>query len=268
MIGSRAMIGRASVIPGLLVALLGAEPSVANAQGSSDCDSKVKPAPGRIGYKKRSYGCEGLFVGLQSAPLGVQVVSLVRGSIAFDTTQSLMWVSVGGDRVPSPAPVRVVGRARQANLHWALDTEVSPGKALTWDLREVIRPAELRSETIGLYGVMAPTENAPGGPVFVPLEISKAPPAPAASGNAGQSLQLIVRVPAAGQLCWSMRPHGSAAATDSSCKKINPVGGNADGYFEIEIPSTAPRAFDVILRWRPRHLNRFGNPVRLSIQRW
>ena len=69
---------------GLVVALVALAPRVAMAQ----CDASVKPAPGEVGYKKRPYACEGMYIGLQSAPVGVQVVSLVRGALRYSKTPS------------------------------------------------------------------------------------------------------------------------------------------------------------------------------------
>jgi hypothetical protein len=260
------LIARASAIVWVGFALNAVASGVASAQGGSDCDLKVKPAPGHIGYKKRPYGCEGMYVGLQSAPLGVQVVSLLRGTLAFDDTRSVMFVSVAADTAALKAPVRVVGRTRRANLHWAFDGQVEPGASLKWDLREVVRPAELVSETIGMYGMSSRRPDGSGGPIFVPLLVSGSP---STSVDRSAPLEVIVRVPAAGSLCWSLTSDGSAGETSPPCEWISPMGGNPDGYFLITIPPEKP-GNRLALRWRVRGAgpaSLTGSPVYLTIQR-
>ena len=263
---ARGVIPRASAILCAAVVLTIIDTSAASAQRKTDCDLKVKPAPGDIGYKKRSYGCEGMYVGLQSAPLGVQVVSIVRGTLAFDSATHLRYVFVGADSKSVSSDVRVIGRARRANLHWAFDGEVSPGRPLTWDLREVIHNAELKSETVGLYGLVSPAAGATGGPSFVPVAIRGSPDADPT--KAGESVELIVRIPAAAALCWSIArvSEERKQGIPKKCTAIDPFKGNADGYFQITIADPEPGEHQLALRWRVRGTHEWpGAPVHLRL---
>jgi hypothetical protein len=255
------------VAAGGFAALVAIVPVPAAAQ----CDASVKPAPGEVGYKKRDYACEGMYVGLQSGPIGVQVVSLVRGALRYTSelpADGLLYVKVRHRSHRLDPRVRVIGRARQANLHWALDGAVRFDSVLRWDLAKVVRPMRLENTSIGLYGVthrLGPDANL-GGPVFVPLEVTPSEdPAPT------EAVELVVRVPAAAEICWSVSKRDAPPAEGLSAQctpKVGPIDGNADGYFRIVIPPMSDGEHRVAIRWRPRGAQAFGNPVHLSVQFW
>jgi hypothetical protein len=258
---------RRAVVLGLVVTLCALVPALAAAQ----CDPSVKPAPGEVGYKKRSYACEGMYIGLQSAPVGVQVVSLVRGSLRYardSRSDSVLYIKARHNTAHLEPRVRVIGRARQANLHWALDGSVRVDSVMRWDLATVVRPMGLDSPKIGVYGLA--TRRGPdgslGGPVFVPLEVTR----DSASART-QPVELIVRLPLASELCWSLA-EGKAAqtfATMAPCTPtVSPIDGNADGYFRIEVPPQPAGDHRLAIRWRPRGARAFGDPVHLSVHFW
>ena len=251
---------------GLGVALVALAPRVAMAQ----CDASVKPAPGEVGYKKRPYACEGMYIGLQSAPVGVQVVSLVRGALRYSKTpsDSVLYVKARPSASRLEPEVRVIGRARQANLHWALDGAVRVDSQMRWNLKAVVKPMELDSAKIGVYGLARRRgpDGSLGGPIFVPLEITRAR---ATSGS--EPVELIVRVPMAAELCWSTRnaDEPQPVANTPRCEpRISPTDGNPDGYFRIVIPPQPEGERQLAIRWRPRGSQAFGDPVHLSIYFW
>ena len=253
----------------LAVALLLAVPVSSAAQ----CNASVKPAPGEVGYRKRPYACEGMYVGLQSAPVGVQVVSLVRGTLSYakdSRGDSVLYIKVRAPTRQLAPRVNVIGRARQANLHWALDGTVHVNGQMRWDLTTVVKPMELDSAKIGVYGLA--TRQGPdgslGGPIFVPLEVTR----DTAPAYTPESVELIVRIPLASALCWFLgdEVNERAFATSPSCITpiVRPLDGNSDGYFKIAIPAGSEGAHRLAIRWRPRSGQTFGKPVHLSIFFW
>lgn len=257
---------RAAGGAGLAILLVALAPRPAGAQ----CDASVKPAPGAVGYQKRPYACEGMYIGLQSAPVGVQVISLVRGTLDDITkderSDSVVYIKVRHKGPRLDPEVRVIGRPRQANLHWALDGTVRVGSYIRWNLGTVVKPMELDSAKIGIYGLakLHGADGTLGGPVFVPLEVTRD------SGDTGaDEMELIVRIPMASELCWSLAEGKAAqkfAMTPSCVRKVPPI--NSDGYFRIEIPKQPPGERALAIRWRPRGAANFGDPVHLSIHFW
>ena len=252
---------------GLAILLVALAPSLAGAQ----CDASVKPAPGEVGYKKRPYACEGMYIGLQSAPVGVQVVSLVRGTLRYakdSGSDSVLYIKARHNTKLLERDVRVIGRARQANLHWALDGSVRAGSEMRWDLGTVVKPMDLDSTKIGVYGLAKRTgpDGNLGGPIFIPLEVTRGS-APAST----EAVELIVRVPLASALCWSLptETDAHAFATTSRCARIvRPIGGNSDGYFKIDLPPQSEGEHRLAIRWRPKYGQAFGRPVHLNIYFW
>ncbi len=234
---------------------------------AQQCDRSVKPVPGELGYKKRDYGCEGMYIGLQSAPLGVQVVSFVWGAFRYDPSDEVLSIRVGEISGSANPVVRVIGRPRQANLHWAFDGEARLNRPLYWDLRKVVKVVELGSENIGMYGVTSRTGGL-GGPIFVPLGFG--PPY-----ERSDSLELIVRIPAAAELCWLPPQAADVPPPSDGCalpwRRPAPLlAENPDGYFRILFARPSPGESKLGLRWRPRGRlahgeTRLGDPVYLSI---
>ena len=229
------------------------------------CDASIKAAPGDIGYRDRGYACEGMFIGLQSAPHGVHVVSFVRGALRYHLgIDSIVDVGVGDVGSAVRPSVRVIGRARIPNLHWAFDGVVQPNSRLAWDLGKVVKRQGLGSESVGMHGV-ATRATGLGAPIFVPLDVGHS--------HAGDSLELIVRAPAAAELCW-MKMEKTEIQSTQGCRspwalaKSAPEG-NPDGYFRIALPTPPAGEARLALKWRPlggmaSGQRRFGEPVYLT----
>ncbi|HEX6048354.1 MAG TPA: hypothetical protein VFZ21_03775 [Gemmatimonadaceae bacterium] len=230
-----------------------------------DCPLPVTARADPTGYQPRGNRCEGMFVGLHSAPLKVQVVSLVTGGLRYDLAQdTLLYIHVP----PLPAKlssVRAVvlqGRGREANLNWALDASTGLSSSLTWELSQVVRPRGITSNRIGL-AAQART-SALGDPLFIPLGVSRDP---TARPGTGDSLELIVRVPGASGARW-------AFATDTGCRGGEGAGCrgavrlNVDGYFRIVIPPGPEGEATLAVFWRPRGTQKYNAvPEHLRIYR-
>lgn len=218
----------------------------------------VEAQPGDAGYKPRGERCEGMYIGRQSAPINIQVVSLVKGGL--DVPQSVEEVEI---RIPEALAdslsknVSIVGDTREANLHWALDSTdpLRPGEAIPWNL-EVLRKVGLKSERLGLYG-RTTHESGLGGPIFVPVVVT----APGASVPSDEPIELVFRIPAAAGACWS-------DGTGNGCRQPASLL-NADGYFRIEIPPGEPGPATLAFRWRPSGSPTWSEtPETLTIYRW
>lgn len=233
--------------------------ALAPAGASSQCALSVRPKPGDTGYRERDQRCEGMYVGLQSAPLNVQVISLVKGGLSYRLDSEIREIEV---RVPAALAndaelekrVLIVGRAREPNLNWALDGFASPGSPMNWKLDDVVRKEQLSSDRIGLFGETKRTDGM-GGPVYIPLEVSRS------AGAQAATIELIVRIPPAAAASWSV-------GTGADRKPAEPL--NADGYFRIVLPATpAPEKTRVAVYWRPRGESRMSDvPEHLRIFRW
>lgn len=180
-----------------------------------------------VAYRDRDNRCEGLYVGLQSAPLALQVVSLVKGGLDVDIADRVVTLAVPSAESLSThglaVDVDILGRAREANLNWALDARAADleDRQLEWDLT-VVREAGLEVDRLGLFGE---TRKEHGSPVYVPLDVQRDASAPG-------TIEFVFLLPAAAdaRLCTEYnacaiiaRPHTTAA-------------GYFDGYFVADLP--------------------------------
>lgn len=243
----------AAFLAGLLAA--GLWPQWLHAQ-PRECALKVEPQRGDTGYRERGQHCEGMYVGLQSAPLNVQVISLVKGGLRYDLSRDrVLYVHVPTlpDQL-NAGDVLLQGRGREANLNWALDAPVPVGKHLTWDLTEVVVREQLPSSRIGIAGQIQASDL--DAPVYIPLLISKSVQTPAVP----DSLELVVKIPGASAARWAFA---------SSGKKHPAERLNVDGYFRIVVPPGEEGETALNIYWRPRGRPAFNEaPEHLRIYRW
>lgn len=223
---------------------------------SGQCRSSVRPQPGDLGYRDRSYACEGFYVGTQNAPLGVQVVSFLRGGwppdlerdqpVTVHAPPGLRQTSSLGD------DVLVVGRARTDATRWALDGSASPDRPMVWDLSKVFTHSSLEFDQVGLFGE---TSTGLGGPVFLPLGVG-----PHQEGEA-RPTELVVRVIGAADVCWAFHP--ASQCTEGAAPLP------ADGYFAIDLPSpNEPGEARLLVWWRQQGEAGWGAPESVRIYRW
>ncbi len=221
----------------------------------AQCALEVKPRPGETGYRKRDYGCEGLYVQLQAANINVQVVSLVRGALPLEGGSDVMQIHVAPHLAGLRDSVAILGRGREANLNWALDWYARPGQPMTWRLDQVVRAVPLEASRIGVLGRTVKASGL-GGPVYVPVSVRN-PRAPAPTGV--EPIELVIRIPLAGSVEW--RLSGADEWT-----RIPPE--NGDGYFAIPLPPGPTGETDFELRWAPRGTREYGAPESLRILYW
>lgn len=241
-----------------LASCLGAD--LVRAQQTTDaaCALSVKTDNTRTSYQKRDYGCEGIYVGLQSAPLNVQVVSLVRGPFELDQDVASLVI-----RTSPPAELdrdfslrtRVLGRAREANLNWAMDGFAKADSPMVWNLRAVVHPLALTGDQIGVTGLRE-RQSGLAGPMFVPVAITAAgAPLPHQA-----PIGMIVRIPAASAVQWRLSPDDAWIVAEDVHA--------TDGYFGIALPAGPPAMLRVLVRWRARGTPSWGETERLSVYRW
>lgn len=187
-----------------LGAVLGGAAVSAQQPTDAACALNVKTDGASTSYQKRDYGCEGIYVGLQSAPLNVQIVSLVRGT--FDLGQDVRSMMIRTGPLAGPDSdlslrTRVLGRARKANLNWAMDGFAKADSPMVWNLHAVVHPLALGTDQIGVTGL----RERPGslaGPVFMPVAIT---PTDAALPPRAP-IEMVVRIPAASAVQWRLSP--------------------------------------------------------------
>lgn len=274
--GSMGRAARALVaLLGVSAALgAGAWPRVAEAQ-RADCPLKVRPKSGSTGYQNRDTTggvvCEGMFIGEQSVPLNVRVVSLLKGGLGYalgdSPGNSQLYVHLppsSADLSPSQ-PVVVQGRARRANLNWALDATVRPGSSgLPWDLDWTIHPEALPGDQLGLFGQIRTSEL--GDPLFVPVVVSRSRSMPAAAPG---PIALVIHIPGAARVQWfDASSRASCPGQKDACHEVK----GTDGYFAIPIPrltGESPGILPIGILWRARGRPAFNDiPELLRIYRW
>lgn len=223
----------------------------------AQCPLKARPRPGATGYQPRLDGCEGLYIQLQSAPINLQVVSLVRHALRVPEGDTAH-VHVPANPESLRTPITIVGRGREANLNWALDGDARPGAPLRWLLKAVVRTVDLDAERLGIFGETRKA-NGLGGPIYVPVDVRGVrEPYPGHAGAVPPPVELVLRIPGAGALEHRM------SGTD--WVRETPI--NGDGYFAIVIQSPEQGVRSVEIRWRPSDSLRPGPPESLSIFFW
>lgn len=228
-----------------IAALLLAMPAAAVGQR---CALQVTGTRDPTAYRPRpdDARCEGMYIGLQAEPLKVQPVSFVRGGLrlpAFTGSAPIpRLVALVRPLAPPAAagPMMLLGRGAEANLNWALDADIRAGVTFNWNLSDVVLPAGLTDDRIGVFALADPTSAPQDGPVLVPLEVI----APDATPATRDDLELIVRIPGAAGARWSLE--GDSVQRDAESL-------NADGFFRIWIPAGAPAGIGrIAITWRHR----------------
>ena len=155
------------------------------------CDNRLRPISGNLGYGWRKPGalCEGLYQAPVTAT-GLDVVSLLRGKLRFDLDRDRqLRVSAPDLSGLASGPVRVRAVALPLKTYYRMDATLPADHALVWPVGEVLYPARLNADRIGVFGwVGSETDK-----TFVPLMV-----VPKEGGTApaiGAPLELMVRSP-------------------------------------------------------------------------
>ncbi len=218
----------------------------------AQCDPSLRAVGESTGYRKRAYGCEGLYVGLQSAPLAVQVVSLTKGSLHHEARGAELRVvpPPGLDLTNLMSGIQVIGRARAPNLNWALHGITTRDREMRWNLNEVVIPAALELRRLGVHGQTG-RRSGVGPPVYVPLAFVPT----GQNVQTTDSLELVLRVLEAAEVCVT---HGTT--------RICPRG--VDSYFTFRLPAGSSGETVLQVRWRRFRQPAFGEPELIRIYQW
>lgn len=227
------------------VAVLPSTPAAAQSQ----CEFDVRPAP-RLAYEPRGERCEGLYIELQSTPMNLRVVSLLRGgtldALEADSTVSVLVVRVPADLVLGDSlrtRIRVVGQPKVAGVNWALDGWAEPNSAFRWNLDEVFRRTGIPLSQVGLAGRTLRVQGIKD-PVYVPLEVT----GQGRAGNAASdAIHFVFHLPAAAEARVCVVAGGPPACTGT--ERIQ-SGGYFDGYFQATLPPAPPGLTPVVVQWR------------------
>ena len=182
--------------------------SAAGAQDGSPrevCD-RLRPVSSVLGYQVRepSVRCEGLYESAVRA-VRLEVVGLVMGTIMPDLAEHASVEIVGPDPANLPAgvagPVWVRAVALPLKAYYRLDAVLDERSSLAWPIAEVVKPAGLGPEQIGLFGWV----GAETAKTFVPVGVRVA-----GKGGGAEDLHLYIRVSSdAEKLFWRVREGGA-----------------------------------------------------------
>lgn len=170
-----------------LLVLLGSLPRLAIGEDSFCSD--VRPTGGSVGYALRSPHprCEGMY----ESPVrgvGLEIVSLLRSPLQFDIERdhALTVLAPGLPDLNDPT-VRVKAVALPLKTYYRMDAELPAGGSMQWPIGDVLKPAGLSSDRLGVFGWVSTEEDN----IFVPLTIT--PQGGKAWQTETRTLELIVR---------------------------------------------------------------------------
>lgn len=200
------MAWRTAGAAALLVSALAALAAGAQEGNPGDVCDRLRPVSNALGYQLREprIRCEGLYESAVRA-VGLEVVGYLAGPIAPDLAEHAEVSIVGPDPDALPGtlqgPVRVRAVALPLKAYYRMDGVLDERSILAWPIAEVVRPAGLGPEQIGLFGwVGTETEK-----TFVPVGVQ----ATEASGPA-EPLRLYLRVASdAERIFWRLREDGA-----------------------------------------------------------
>jgi hypothetical protein len=149
-----------------------------------NCDALV-PAQGQIEYRWRQNRCEGFYRSNVSSG-DLELVSLLVGRLTGETaSKSPLEIAAPALQSPLVGPVKIRAVAIPPRTYYRMDATVTPGGRLSWPAGEVLGPAQLSLDHLGVFGwIDASPER-----VFVPLRVGPGGQA----ARAGEAIELRVR---------------------------------------------------------------------------
>lgn len=192
---------------------------------------------GPMGYRDRSYGCEGFFVQPQSS-MNVQVLSLVAGPLDL-AGRRLVYLHVP----PIPRDLHdwaaVSATGLTSGVNWALDGQASADRPMFWPLDTVFLQSGLQPDKIGIAARTKGGERFAAS-IYVAVRIDTMAEV---KRDAAVPTVLTIRIPAAGSMRWRI-------SQSAPWKIASPVDG--DGRFDVPLPAASRGRIIFDLQWTPR----------------
>jgi hypothetical protein len=216
-----------------------------HARQTEKCDALV-PAQGQIEYRWRQNRCEGFYRSNVSSG-DLELVSLLLGHLAGDTTRDAR-LEIVVPAVPRSlsGPIQIRAVAIPPRTYYRMDATANAGGRLSWPLGEVVGPAQLSMERVGVFGwVDASPER-----VFVPLRVVPSGQA----GAAGGPIELRVRSSSA--VDWvRWRAHVDGAAPQDLPAWQDAAQGGLDAWKPVTVvlPAGAAAILRVDVRAKPQN---------------
>jgi hypothetical protein len=167
----------------------------------------VQAVPGPIGYRPRQNAerCEGFYQ--QQVAGSLELLSLVAGPINYDlVTDKILTVSVPPLPMLQGSQIFITARSLSP-ASYRMDAVMAPSSKFKWPLSDVLAPANMRSDSIGVTAWI----NQPLGRYYVPVSVVPENIAPSAARPPlmifRSSLDIVV-------LKWRVRPEGAGTAPD------------------------------------------------------
>jgi hypothetical protein len=130
------------------------------------CDQKLSPIDNEnLKYKSRGNRCEG-FYSTDISASKISLVSLTCGSFDYSLTDSEII-----DITPlfdNGKKIHIQSSSLLLRKYYRMDSEISSDSKLEWPVADVLKPAVLTPEKIGILGKVLPENNTP---VIIPLKV-------------------------------------------------------------------------------------------------
>jgi hypothetical protein len=181
------------------------------AEAEAICND-VPTIPGSIGYQPRHNAerCEGFY--RQEVSGNLELLSLVNGPISYDLISDKV-LTISTPTLPEfqNPQIFVTARALQAGTNYRMDAVIAPSGKFKWPLNEVLAPAKLGSDSIG---VVAWTKQALGK-YYVPVSVV---PENVAASAARPTIMILRASQDIELLRWRIRREGDGASVGSWTK--------------------------------------------------
>ena len=154
------------------------------------CDPGLDPIAGGLGYelRARNQRCEGLYESPVHA-IGLEVVSLLHGRLDFDpATARHLTVAVPDAAVIGQNQVNVRAVALPLKTYYRMDARIPAGGSMLWPVHDILAPASLGPDRLGVFGWIGSESDKTFVPVSVVAE-------DAAGFAAGARVELGLRAP-------------------------------------------------------------------------
>jgi len=136
------------------------------------CDNALKRIPGNLGYSWRSGRCEGFYESQVSSKL--ELVSLTIGKIQYVLEENInleVTTPFGFDEISEPIYLRAI--ALPLRTYYRLDTIIQHNGRFIWPIKDVLIPAKLTANRLGVFAWIDNNDDKIFVPVIVTCSSSK-----------------------------------------------------------------------------------------------